>query len=111
MKNMRNEICIRPLAEDDGLRAVSRIYAESWRAAYCGIVPQAYLDRLSDAAWMPAPADTGLRQVYLWVLEDHQPARRFYEKQGFVPGGERTACVIKGKELWELRYIRISERT
>lgn len=44
------------------------------------------------------------------TLEDNQRARRFYEKQGFAPGGERTSCVIEGKELWEVRYIRTSER-
>lgn len=32
---------------------ISRIYAESWKAAYQGIVPQAYLDGLSDQWVVP----------------------------------------------------------
>lgn len=35
---------IRPLRETDSRMEVSRIYEESWKFAYRGIVPQAYLD-------------------------------------------------------------------
>ncbi len=163
-------VCVRPLEEGDDLTAVSRIYAESWRAAYRGIVPQSYLDRLADGAWAgrrwpqgydlvltldghlagtscisPARdprwlgwgevislyllpeaqgrglgeallkgalerlAAMGFQNVYLWVLEDNGPARRFYERQGLACSGERTSCVIEGRELWEVRYVtRIS---
>ena len=32
---------------------ISRIYASSWRNAYRGIMPQAYLDGFSDLRWVP----------------------------------------------------------
>lgn len=35
---------IRPLRETDSRLEVSRIYEESWKFAYQGIVPQRYLD-------------------------------------------------------------------
>lgn len=36
----------------DDRRAVSRIYEESWRRAYRGIVPQAYLDAIPEGRWV-----------------------------------------------------------
>lgn len=34
---------------------------------------------------------TGYKQVMLWVFAENTPARRFYEKHGFVPNGrEKT---------------------
>ena len=50
------------------LPAVSAIYAASWRSAYRGIVPQGYLDRLSDGFRLPAPARR--RQDSLVAEED-----------------------------------------
>ena len=35
---------IRPLRETESRLEVRRIYEESWKSAYRGIVPQAYLD-------------------------------------------------------------------
>ena len=43
-------------------------------------------------------AATGLRQVFLWVLEDNQPAHRFYEKQGFIPSGERPSAALRDRK-------------
>ena len=37
---------IRHMAPGDDKLSVSRIYEESWRAAYRGILPQDYLDRI-----------------------------------------------------------------
>ena len=42
---------IRPLRETDSRLEISRIYEESWRAAYRGIVPQAYLDGIPAGHW------------------------------------------------------------
>lgn len=42
---------IRKLRETDDRRAVSRIYEESWKSAYQGIVPQTYLDRIPAGFW------------------------------------------------------------
>lgn len=43
---------IRPLTADDDLLAVSRIYEESWKSAYRGIIPQAYLESISEGRWV-----------------------------------------------------------
>ena len=42
---------IRLLRDSDGRVAVSRIYEESWKFAYKGIVPQAYLDSIPAGRW------------------------------------------------------------
>lgn len=44
---------IRFLAETDDLYAVSRIYEESWKVAYRGIMPDAYLQALVPGRWVP----------------------------------------------------------
>ena len=45
---------IRYLNESDDRRSVSHIYEESWKYAYRGIVPQSYLDNLSEGSWVKA---------------------------------------------------------
>lgn len=47
------KIEVRPLRKTDDTAAVSEIYAASWRAAYRGLVPDAYLDALTGARWLP----------------------------------------------------------
>ena len=42
---------IRLLRRTDDRLAVSRIYEESWKAAYRGIVPQAYLEGIPSGLW------------------------------------------------------------
>lgn len=44
---------IRKATADDS-KDISRIHALSWKAAYKGIVPQAYLDELKEDFWFPA---------------------------------------------------------
>lgn len=36
----------------DDKEAISRIYEESWKAAYCGIIPQDYLDAIPKGRWI-----------------------------------------------------------
>ena len=48
----------------------------------------------------------GVENVFLWVLEQNQHARRFYERHGFSFEGERGQLVIEGVPLTELRYLR-----
>lgn len=48
----------------------------------------------------------GFDNIYLWVLEENQQARRFYERNGFFPNGDACTVTIDGKELEELRYTR-----
>ena len=151
----------------DDLRQISRIYAQSWKSAYRGIVPQDYLDALPEDRWvkplsqnpdhiwlgldaaLPVGTSTvgpardkamagwgelvsiyllpeyqgkgigtalfqkavhslqncGYTNLYLWVLEENHAARRFYEKMGWKPNGDRLSATIGGKELIEIRYI------
>ncbi len=154
-------------ASDDRL-AISRVYVRSWQYAYRGIIPQDYLDGLSDGSWISAPdrpgcfslivldggdivgtsgccksrlADMdgwgeivsiyllpeyigrgygtpllkaaeeelhkrGFEKIFLWVLEENARARRFYERNGFVPSGRYTESKIGGKMLREVQYIK-----
>jgi GNAT superfamily N-acetyltransferase len=48
----------------------------------------------------------GFPDMRLWVLEDNHRARRFYERQGMRPDGEREVWIPRGYpvELPELRY-------
>ena len=55
---------IRPLRESDDRLEVSRIYEESWKSAYRGIVPQAYLDGIAAGLWAEN-LDQGGRQSLL----------------------------------------------
>lgn len=42
---------IRKVTPADDFAALSRIYALSWKTAYKGIIPQQYLDELSETRW------------------------------------------------------------
>ena len=45
----------------------------------------------------------GYNEVILWVLEENNRARRFYEKCGYVFDGTKKEIII-GKTLIEIRY-------
>jgi ribosomal protein S18 acetylase RimI-like enzyme len=49
----------------------------------------------------------GFPDMRLWVLEENHRARRFYERQGMRPDGEREVWIPRGYdvELPELRYM------
>lgn len=42
---------IRRFSKEDAIDEVSRVYAQSWKATYIGIVPQAYLDGIPENRW------------------------------------------------------------
>ena len=42
---------IRRITKTDDLEKIGNIYAQSWKTAYKGIVPQSYLDALSGSRW------------------------------------------------------------
>ena len=50
---------IRPLRETDSRLEVSRIYEESWKFAYQGIVPRHYLDGIPAGRWARALDGSG----------------------------------------------------
>jgi len=47
----------------------------------------------------------GVRDIYIWVLDDNQPARRFYEKSGFHCNNDKYPLEILGKALIDVRYV------
>ena len=46
---LRMEICY--ITEQDDRLAISKVYEESWKYAYQGIVPQDYLDSIPEGQW------------------------------------------------------------
>lgn len=46
------------------------------------------------------------RRLYLWVLADNTPARRFYERAGFRPDGAEEPFEAGGVFVPEVRYVR-----
>lgn len=153
------------ITESDDRFAISKVYEESWKYAYKGIVPQDYLDSIPEGQWAShiEQADRknlvivqdgtimgtsgfgksrmaemngfgeiisfyllpqymgkgygrlllqavvselkkmGFDKVFLWVLEENQNARHFYEKCGFVQTGRCMWSDIGGKELKEVQ--------
>lgn len=44
-----------------------------------------------------------IRRIFLWVIQDNLPARKFYEKHGFKASGE--TCLIAGTDKLDMCYI------
>ena len=42
---------VRPLCAQDDFDEVGNVYAESWKACYRGLLPQAFLDKLTHDRW------------------------------------------------------------
>lgn len=47
----------------------------------------------------------GYKKIFLWVLEDNQNARGFYEKMGFRKKEVYLDDNIGGKDLREVQYV------
>lgn len=60
---------IRYLRESDDRLAISKVYEESWKYVYKGIVPKEYLDSIQEGAWVSC-LDTEGR--YTLVMTDGQ---------------------------------------
>lgn len=50
--------------------------------------------------------EAGFGTVVLWVLDGNAPARRFYERAGFVGDGARRSLDFDGTAVDEIRYRR-----
>lgn len=59
---------IRNLLPSDDRISVSRIYEESWKYAYKGIVPQSFLDGISNGSWVKNLDREGI--FHLVAVED-----------------------------------------
>jgi len=53
----------------------------------------------------------GFSSILLWVLEENDRARRFYERNGMICSGEFIDDEIGGKPLRELMYILRTDNT
>ncbi|MEH0574501.1 GNAT family N-acetyltransferase [Streptomyces sp. B21-108] len=47
----------------------------------------------------------GRSRMYLWVLRDNTPARRFYERAGFHADGAEEPFEVAGVAVPEVRYL------
>lgn len=61
---------IRKITQTDDFDAVSRIYALSWKTAYKGIVPQQYLDKLSETNWSDKLSNNHLLDSFVVIVDD-----------------------------------------
>jgi len=73
------------------------VHPDHWRRGAGGVLMRAALDHLT--------AD-GPRPVRLWVIEANQPARRFYERHGFVTDGAVRVEEFASTPITEVRYTR-----
>jgi len=158
---------VRYITPVDDRNLISRVYEESWKFAYKGIIPQDYLDSIPEGRWasgldkqdrqtlvcvdngkivgtssfcesrfeqyqgwgeivsiyllpeyigkgcgkllMKAALSElkrqGYENVFLWVLEENNRARRFYEGYGFLLTGDVLDDNIGGRDLREARYV------
>ena len=60
------------LAQPDDLPELSRIYAASWKHAYRGMMPQAYLDRLPEDFWVPSFSQRLEQGIYTITVAEQQ---------------------------------------
>ena len=56
---------VRKLRNGDDLFAVSRVYEESWRGAYRGLLPREYLDGIPAGKWVPYLEQAGRGSLLL----------------------------------------------
>lgn len=67
----------------DDVKDISRIHALSWKSAYKGIIPQAYLDELKEDFWVPA--------FTAWIKDN------ILTVQLILENGRSVGCVAYGK--------------
>ena len=73
------------------------VLPEYFRCGYGRTLLDYDLDRLRAA---------GFENIYLWVLEENQNARAFYERMGFAANGDRAPLEIGGRKLIACRCVR-----
>jgi GNAT superfamily N-acetyltransferase len=86
-----------PSREPDAAGELFAIYAlpEAWGTGVAGELMAAGLDSLREG---------GHDGAVLWVLEDNTRARRFYEREGWLPDGGRKQEQFLGTDVGEVRY-------
>lgn len=56
---------IRYISEDDSRYDISRVYEQSWKHAYKGIIPQDFLDSIPEGRWASSLDDDGRYNLVL----------------------------------------------
>jgi ribosomal protein S18 acetylase RimI-like enzyme len=77
--------------------------AEIW-ALY--VRPDRQRRGIGTALLAKALEEIGEADAYLWVLEDNQVGRAFYEKHGWTHDGGRKLVALDDQELPVVRYAR-----
>ncbi len=54
---------VRYIIPADDRRMISKVYEESWKSAYKGIIPQEYLDSIPEGRWVPNLDKQGWRTL------------------------------------------------
>jgi L-amino acid N-acyltransferase YncA len=87
-------------ANSEVVAEISSLYLnpDNWRKGFGRILCNAAIDELRK---------TGYNEVTLWVLDDNQQAKQFYEKMGFIGSFDVKADKKDGYTLRENRYRRI----
>lgn len=73
---------IRHIKQTDDRHAISRIYEESWKSAYKDIIPQSFLESISDDQWIPDLDKKG-RNTLVMIENDTFIGTASYGKSGF----------------------------
>lgn len=95
--------------EVDGVAGPSRAKPPVGEVWMVNVLPSAWADGVGSALLTAATErlrGLGYRSLVLWVLEDNDRARRFYERNGWEPDGGTKTEVFGGRPLRELRYTR-----
>jgi RimJ/RimL family protein N-acetyltransferase len=78
-------------------------HPDYWRRGLGTVMCRRVLDEGEKRSW---------KSLTLWVLKENLPARRFYERLGFVPDGmEKCDTKLIGAPLHEVRYRKWLEKT
>ncbi|MGW7817804.1 N-acetyltransferase family protein [Streptomyces puniciscabiei] len=77
---------------------------------YALYVDPAHLGRGFGRALLSASVErcASCPRVFLWVLKENAPARRFYERAGFRADGAEEPFDVDGVPVPEVRYVRES---
>ncbi len=51
-------------------------------------------------------SEIGFDDVYLYVLEGNERAKRFYNAHGYLPNGDTLCCDIGGVIVTDYRYVK-----
>jgi GNAT superfamily N-acetyltransferase len=73
------------------------------------VAPEAWRRGVGSALIAKARADlaaSGLSRAWLWLLAGNTRARKFYERDGWTPTGEKRSDVVWGAAVEELRHER-----